>query len=183
LLSDDIPLLLSDFRETGHHRPITSLPATAGPQDLKGRQMKLTRFTAGLLALSVATAGFSAAPARAGEKEAALALGGLLTLFVIGKALDDKNDSKVTVSSSHSNKRPAPVRHSVQIPNQCVMSAGNGGKHRLVAMENCLKSQKGHKVKTAQLPRACETRVNTRQGKKDAYDVGCLSNFGYSVRR
>lgn len=146
--------------------------------------MRLTKFTAGLLALSIATAGFSAAPARAGDNDAALALGGLLTLFVIGKALDDKNDKKASATRPrHDDERkPRPDwGHDLRIPNTCVMSAGQGNKHRLVVLENCVKRET-HQNRV-RLPRACETRVQTRQGKKDAYDVGCLSNFGYRIDR
>ncbi|WP_226552016.1 hypothetical protein [Celeribacter naphthalenivorans] len=147
--------------------------------------MRLTKFTAGLLALSIATAGISAAPARAGDNDAALALGGLLTLFVIGKALDDRNDNKVKVTQPRPDKDRTPGRdwgHEYRIPNQCVVSAGYGNKHRLVALENCIERQTPKKARV-HLPRACETRVQTRQGKQDAYDVGCLNNFGYRIDR
>ncbi|TNE65787.1 MAG: hypothetical protein EP336_11810 [Rhodobacteraceae bacterium] len=149
--------------------------------------MKLTKFTAGLVALSIATAGFAAAPARAGDNDAALVLGGLATLFALGKALDDKNKDKVAVSTSryrdgHRNE-PWQDRNRGRdfgIPNQCVASAGQGAKQRLVAFENCIERDRRAQV---HLPRACETRVKTRQGKVDAYDVGCLTNFGYRVER
>ncbi|SFJ52997.1 hypothetical protein [Celeribacter neptunius] len=154
--------------------------------------MKLTKFTAGLLALSLATAGISAAPARASEKDTALALGGLLTLFVIGKAIEDQKD-KATVS-----RAPAPQpqprvqdrdryreqdryrdRYAGQsIPNQCVLSAGRSGSQRLVAFETCIEREARRNV---DLPRACETRVRTDSHWRDAYDVTCLSNFGYRV--
>jgi hypothetical protein len=151
--------------------------------------MKLTKFTAGLVALSIATAGFAAAPARAGENDAALALGGLVTLFVLGKALEDKNKdkNKVAVSTSRhrDDRRNEPWQdrnrgRDFGIPNQCVASAGQGSKQRLVAFENCIERDRRAQV---HLPRACETRVKTRQGKVDAYDVGCLTNFGYRVER
>lgn len=146
--------------------------------------MRLTKFTAGLLALSMATAGISAAPARAGEEELALALGGLVTLFVIGKALENKGDDKVKVTQPphHDQRRPGnDWGHDFRIPNTCVMSAGRGNKHRLVVLENCVERET--RQSRVRLPRACETRVHTRHGKREAYDVGCLSNFGYRIDR
>lgn len=149
--------------------------------------MKLTKFTAGLLALSIATAGISAAPARASEQDAALALGGLLTLFVIGKAIENKGRGDATVS-----RAPAPQHReqdwdryrergaAFRIPNQCVVSAKRGPSQRLVALERCVDRESRAELR---LPRACETRVKTRGHWRDAYDVGCLSNFGYRVTR
>ncbi|WP_460273076.1 hypothetical protein [Celeribacter sp. ULVN23_4] len=151
--------------------------------------MKLTKFTAGLLALSIATAGFAAAPAKADNNDAALALGGLVTLFVLGKALEDQNKDKNRVvvhdqryqqQSWQNRDRDRDRSRERNIPNQCVFSAKTGGKQRLVAMENCIERNNRAQVR---LPRACETRVKTRQGKKDAYDVSCLTNFGYRVER
>nr|WP_321506494.1 hypothetical protein [uncultured Celeribacter sp.] len=150
--------------------------------------MKFTKFTAGLLAVSLATAGISAAPARASDNDVALALGGLVTLFVIGKALENKNDdhdrpARVTVPRHHDRDdwRARNQGRAFEIPGECVLSTrGQYDRGSRVAMENCLKRER---VSKAKLPQACETRVRTQRGRQDAYDVGCLQNFGYRITR
>lgn len=159
--------------------------------------MRLTKFTAGLMALSLAIGGFSAAPARADGEDVAKVLGGLLTLYVIGKAIDDnKSDKKQTASKpkqpnkkkthDHPHKEnPFDRMHrkpglSYVIPSECIMTArGRHGGPQLVAFDKCLKRKRPVQ---AHLPVACETRVSTRHGKSKAYEMGCLTNFGYRVR-
>jgi len=154
--------------------------------------MKLTKFTAGLLALSIGTAGLAAVPARASDQDVAMALGGLLTLFVIGKAIDNKGDNKVVVETSRNKPdiwRDGNRGDAFLIPNKCVLSVassrdghqykyGRENRTRLVALERCVDQNRKAR---APLPRACETRVSTKRGRVDAYDVGCLSNFGFRV--
>tara|TARA_R110001583_G_scaffold195559_2_gene376496 strand:+ start:39883 stop:40428 length:546 start_codon:yes stop_codon:yes gene_type:complete len=165
-----------------------------GHQDLKGRPMKLTKFTAGLLALSIGTAGLAAVPARASDQDVAMALGGLLTLFVIGKAIENKGDHNVVVDTAHDKPDAWRDRNrgdAFLIPNECVLTVvssrdghqykyGHENRTRLVALERCVDQNRKAR---APLPRACETRVSTKRGRVDAYDVGCLTNFGFRVAR
>lgn len=148
---------------------------------------RTTKFAAGLVALSLAISGLSVAPARADDADVARAIGGLLTLFVIGKAVNN-HTSKSTTSSAgtmhdrsnkHNAGRTAGRRATFEIPSSCVVSVG-GKRDRLqtVAMERCVTRERRS---AAALPRACETVVRTKSGRASAYDVGCLNNFGYRV--
>lgn len=161
--------------------------------------MKLTKFTAGLLALSIGTAGF-VAPARASDQDVAMALGGLLTLFVVGKAIENNNKGRVVVETSRRDSdkwRGGNRGDAFNIPKACVVNVGSSrdrndryqnndrndryqskDRSRLVAIERCVERERHAR---ASLPRACETRVSTKRGRVDAYDLGCLNNFGYRV--
>lgn len=141
------------------------------------------KFAAGLVALSLAISGLSVAPARAGDADVARAIGGLLTLFVVGKAIENHSSKSkaAPVKSQHDRHNTPRVdrRSSFDIPSSCVVSVqGNRNRLQTVAMENCVMKNRRSAVA---LPRACETVVRTKRGRADAYDVGCLNNFGYRV--
>ncbi|AJE45098.1 hypothetical protein [Celeribacter indicus] len=144
--------------------------------------MRLTKFTAGLLALSLAAAGLAAAPARAANEDLLKALGGLAAIVVIGKAIDNNRDKS---KEKHKDRKPAGRHAEYLIPRECVTSAtaddrrgGYRDRSRLVVTERCATRARASRTP---LPRACETRLPTRQGRVDAYDLGCLTNFGYRV--
>lgn len=162
---------------------------STGPKH--GLKLPTTKFAAGLVALSLAVSGFTAAPAHADDKDVALAVGGLLTLFVIGKAIDEAKDKKtssqvtarVTRPDTPRKRRSTPVVRDghFKIPSTCVVPArSRHNRTETVALESCVMKSR----KSAQsLPSACETRVRTKRGRAHAYELGCLTNFGYRVSR
>lgn len=183
---------------------------TRSPQ--RGPKRRTTKFTGALVAFSVVVASFAATPARADDADVARALGGLFTLFVIGKAIDNANDKpksttvyrkpapkphtpivihrKPTVQpgqhvSVSKRRKPTPPKAShsdaFKIPNHCVVTARDGKRRaQTVALESCVvKSRKSARS----LPNACEVRVHTKHGRGHAYELGCLTNFGYRVAR
>ena len=152
----------------------------------KGRTPK---FAAGLVALSMAVTAAYATPARADDADVARVIGGLVTLFVIGKAIENSGSkSKASTAASHQvtlndhgkrHDRRTARKDTFEIPNSCVVSVRDKRKRvQSVALENCVMRERRSAVA---LPRACETKVNTKRGRTDAYDVGCLNNFGYRI--
>lgn len=150
------------------------------------------KFAAGLVALSLAISGVSAVPARAGDQDVARIIGGLATLFIVGKAIENSKSrsqktstEKRTVDDSGTHPRRDVGRFDrnnvFEIPNACVVSVrGKYERIQTVAMEACVMRERRSAVP---LPRACETKVRTKRGRMEAYDVGCLNNFGYRVTR
>jgi hypothetical protein len=159
----------------------------------KSSKRRTTKFAAGLVALSIAISGASALPARAGDEDVAKIIGGLATLFIVGKAIENsKSKSKAKAERDAQVSRSGhtfPSRgvgrfgrtNAFEVPNSCVMSV-QGKHHRIqtVAVESCVMRERRSAVP---LPRACETKVRTKHARFDAYDVGCLNNFGYRVTR
>ena len=74
----------------------------------KTSRKRTPKFAAGLVAFSMAVTATFATPARADDADVARAIGGLLTLFVIGKAIENSNSKsnpttvtrKITVDDS-----------------------------------------------------------------------------------
>lgn len=161
----------------------------------KSSKRRTPKFAAGLVALSIAISGASALPARASDEDVAKIIGGLATLFIVGKAIENsksKSKPKAKTERYESPKRSGhtfPSRgvgrfgrtNAFDVPNSCVMSV-QGKHHRIqtVAVESCVMRERRSAVP---LPRACETKVRTDRARFDAYDVGCLNNFGYRVTR
>lgn len=185
---------------------------------IKARPRRTPKFVAGLVAFSIAISGLSAMPARANDADVARAIGGLLTLFVISKAIDNASNSPTQTAhvptwqqrqewerqdrlrrererreqarledQRREERRREEARKakkrasSYEIDNTCVISV-RGARDRIqtVALERCVKKTR---KSAARLPRACETSVRTHRGRQDAYDIGCLNNFGYRVTR
>lgn len=158
----------------------------------KTSKRRTPKFAAGLVALSMAVTAAYATPARAGDADVARAIGGLVTLFVIGKAIENSGSKsntptvtrKVIVDGHgrhNDHDRRAARKDTFEIPNACVVSVRDKRKRvQSVALENCVMRERRSAVA---LPRACETKVSTKRGRTDAYDVGCLNNFGYRVTR
>ncbi|SLN68909.1 hypothetical protein AQS8620_03265 [Aquimixticola soesokkakensis] len=154
------------------------------------------RFVAGLVAFSMAMSGLAATPARADEADVVKALGGLLTLYVIGKAV---SDSKKSASKPDPVKPKPPSRdddrwprdgqrddraNNWDIPASCLLSVNNmqarhwNAPQRTVVDAHCLTSQRRS---AHPLPVACEDTLRDSRGRHDIYDLGCLNNYGYSV--
>lgn len=153
----------------------------------------IPKFAAGLVALSMAVTATYATPARADDADVARAVGGLLTLFVIGKAIENSGSKsktsatvthKVIVDGHGKNKnsdRRIVRKNTFEISKSCVVSVRDKrARVQSVALENCVKRERGSGVA---LPRACETKVTTKKGRTGAYDMGCLNNFGYRATR
>lgn len=80
------------------------LKPSAAERRAKAPRRSATKFTGALVAFSLGIATFSAAPARADNTDLGLALGGLLTLFVVGKALDNSSDNKASEKRADDRK-------------------------------------------------------------------------------
>lgn len=120
-----------------------------------------------------------------------------MTLFVVGKLIDDAGKSKATVTTarppaqSHHDRngrrrhdvprhetKPTPSAH-FAIPAQCIVTVDRRhGPDTSIAMERCLDQTRRS---NAPLPRRCETDVHTRKGTVGGYDMSCLNRFGYEA--
>ena len=149
--------------------------------------MRHTKFTAGLMAFSISVAAY-AAPARAGDEDVARAVGGLLTLFVVGKLIHESNKSSTPVAAPQPSKKPhhnAPSRHVTkpyshfEIPAQCIVKVDRRhGADTSIAVERCLDQTRRS---NAPLPKRCEADVRAKSGTVEGYDMSCLGRFGYKV--
>lgn len=137
--------------------------------------MLFNKFATGLTIFALSTATL-AAPARAGDDDVAKAIGGLLTLFVIGKALENANrDDRPQNTTVNRPNRRSPFA----IPAQCVVEIDRRhGPDTSVAIKRCLDRERQAR---SPLPRRCEVDVRARRGNLDAYDMECLNRFGYRV--
>ncbi|MCA0041949.1 hypothetical protein [Celeribacter litoreus] len=144
--------------------------------------MRFTKFTAGLVALSIATAGVAVTPAHAGDEEVAWALGGLLALLVISEALDDDKPKPVETTKDNKFSRPVlnPPHYGEKIvPAYCVEKVRYQGETKEMATQDCLVRT----VKVKDLPSKCDEPVRTRSGGvTTAYDLKCLEKNGFKVR-
>ncbi|WP_417250213.1 hypothetical protein [Celeribacter sp.] len=141
--------------------------------------MKTTKFTAGLIAFSLAISA-AAAPARADDKGVATALGGLLALIVIGKAIEGSSKpAPAPVYNAPHNNGKGHKASPFDIPQVCVVTLDRrGAADSNIALKSCLQNKSN--VKTP-LPQRCEVDVRSNRRTLDAYDVSCLSRFGYQV--
>jgi hypothetical protein len=159
---------------------------TSARTTTRSSMRRTTKFTAALVALSLGVSSLAAVPARAAEEDVALAVGGLLSLFILSKAIENAGDNKPSAKIAYKQpSKPTPQKRkradAFKIPNKCVASArGRNNRVRTVAFESCVK--RAHRT-SVKLPSACETRVRTSKGRAQAYELGCLNNFGYRVTR
>ena len=149
------------------------------------------RFIATIAAAAIAVTGISAAPARAGDDDAAAAIAALLGLAVIGAVIADKRKDKkerVHVTKKHPqhvqrplHPRPLPPRVSRKLlPQQCLRSFQTYNGPARIFGQRCLHRNYGF-VHT--LPRHCHREVYTDRGWRQGYGARCLRREGYQLAR
>lgn len=170
-------------------------------------------FIATISALAIAITGFSAAPARANDNDAAKALAVILGLAVVGTAIKNRNDDKKSrqqVHKPHHQQVYRPHHQQYAKPHHVQPRKGHVQKHheprhqprhvsRNLLPQQCLYNLKtehgrhfqgfGHHCLTRNyqftnaLPQECGTRVWTRSGLGYAYGAHCLNQYGYQLAR
>ena len=141
-----------------------------------------TRFISAVAALAIVVTGFSVAPARAGDDEAAAAIAALLGLAVIGAVIADKRkDKKERVVVHPKHPKPLPRRVSRKLlPQQCLRSFHTDRGQRRIFGQRCLHRNYGF---VNSLPRQCHREFYTDRGWRQGYGARCLNRHGYQLAR
>lgn len=153
---------------------------------------KMKTLTAGLTALSLSFATMTAAPAQAGDDDAAKFIAGALTLFIIGQALSDNNRGTVRVQtgsnhgSNHggygNNNHNANYGDRRELPRECAFSIETRRDGlRKVYGSQCLED---NMRRANRLPQRCEDTITIRRpgGRTVSQEIfyeDCLRNAGY----
>ncbi|WP_415919208.1 hypothetical protein [Tateyamaria sp. SN6-1] len=142
------------------------------------------QFIAAIAAAAIAITGFSAAPARAGDDEAAAAIAAILGLAVIGAVIADKRKDKKHRESVIVHPRPPkPVPPRVGrklLPQHCLRSFRTDRGHRQIFGQRCLHRSYDH---VHSLPRKCHREFYTDRGWRQGYAARCLDRHGYQLAR
>lgn len=104
---------------------------------------------------------------------------GAMSLFILGKALED--------GRSNSHATPPPRQHQPRaqfprnriLPAQCVRRINTEDGRRRFLAQRCLNR---HAPQAARLPRACKTAFTNRNGRARGYYVGCLKRRGFRIQ-
>ncbi|MEL6380822.1 MAG: hypothetical protein AAFQ29_13780, partial [Pseudomonadota bacterium] len=139
-----------------------------------------TRFISAIAALAIVVTGFSAAPARAGDDDAAAAIAALLGLAVIGAVIADKRKDKKERVVVHP-KRPKPLPRRVSrklLPQHCLRSFHTDRGQRRIFGQRCLHRNYAF---VNSLPRQCHREFYTDRGWRQGYGARCLNRHGYQL--
>ena len=146
--------------------------------------MKVTHrtFISAVAGISFVIAGFSAAPARAGDEDVARALAAILGIAIIGAAINDArkdNDAKPVVRH-YPRPRPLPKQVNRRVlPENCFRAYSDTRGGRVAAFSpHCLNQRYAY---ASNLPRTCLRQAFTPRGWRNVYGAKCLRNKGYRV--
>lgn len=130
--------------------------------------------------LALGTLGAAATPARADSSDAVRLLGGLIALYAIGRALDDRDDRQQPSRQYYTPSRPAPQHQPSARPRQRVAPAHcyrefqtRDGYFRGYA-GTCLQRSVRHG-----LPEACARELRTDRGWQVFYGGRCMAQNGW----
>ncbi len=144
------------------------------------------RFIAAIAAVAIAVTGISAAPARAGDDDAAAAIAALLGLAVIGAVIADKRKDKKERREAIQRPLPKPVKPLPRrvsrklLPQQCLRSFRTDRGQRRVFGQRCLNRNYDY---VNSLPRQCHREFYTDRGWRQGYGARCLNRHGYQLAR
>ena len=160
------------------------------------------KFIASILAASLALTSFTAAPARASDRDLVQFLAGATALIIIGSALNDSRQ-QTTVNQPQPRNRdqyrhqadrryetdrrhhddwrsPDRGRSIAPLPGGCMIRANTRYGHQRVFGARCLEV---HYSQANRLPDACRTRIWDRDGRRPGYLASCLKQRGFRARR
>lgn len=161
------------------------------------------RTTTAILALTLATTGMTARPAKAmsGEEMALWLLGTVAVVAVVNELDKDKPKKSSSTSSaattqtvtyddhghSHGNGHGHDHNHNhhsstdqrnIVLPAQCLRETDRPKNERYVVSETCLKK---NGFQGTMMPRKCYVHYDDNKGnRRDGYSSACLMNKGYS---
>lgn len=120
--------------------------------------------------LALGAFGASAAPARADSRDAAAVIAGIIALYAIGRAIDDRGDRR---PPSQLNHVPAQPRQLVA-PAQCY--------REFQTRDGFFRGYAGHCLERSThvaLPAACARDYRTDRGPRTFYGGRCLAQYGW----
>lgn len=131
---------------------------------------------ASALVLSLLLTSVSATPARAGGDDVAKVLGGLVVLYAIGRAIDNRTpEPRVQRQSTVTRGHQLGHRNKV-IPANCFREVVSRGEIRRGYGARCMQNT----VRRAgALPPQCIRQVDTRRGTRNLYSERCLRRNGW----
>ena len=163
----------------------------------------------GLTATSVALAGGATTQAQAGDKKLGRILAGAAVLFIIAKSIEDdkRNDPPQFVDDQPlpplylATPEPGfddtvePLRQSgrreltgqpldlasaeaTTLPSACAFEVNGSFGAETVAGKDCLNANFDD---ANSLPAFCAKSIETNQGSRQVFDLGCLERWGYTV--
>lgn len=141
----------------------------------------LKSLMASALMLSLLLTSVSATPARADGQDIAKVLGGLVVLYAIGRAIDDRNDNRqvqrqVQRHATVNPGRGVGVRAQKVIPNQCFVEVVSQGQIESGYGARCMQN---NVRRAGELPPRCLRQVDTRRGTRNLYSERCLRRDGW----
>ena len=136
------------------------------------------KLTASVLALSLVFSGVTVAPANAGNNDdVGRFIAGAITLFIIGKALEQSNRRPAVSRAPSHTPQPQRPAFNGYVPNECFFTMrtpqGRRGVYGKVCVEEVM-------YRPERLPAVCLDRVPVRYGRKAlVYDAQCLRGRGF----
>ena len=138
--------------------------------------------TASVLALSIAMTSLTASPAAAGNNnDVGRLLAGAITLFIIGKAIEDSRRPRASVNRAPNKPVTYPTtnpqRVNKRLPEQCFFRVRSPNGPRGVYGKICLSETLR---RANRLPQNCRETVRVRNGlRSEVFGAQCLRNHGY----
>lgn len=129
-----------------------------------------------------------AAPARADAQNIAGVLAGVVTLGLIAKAINDRNEERdkaraAEVTRNAPNRqdtwRPLgrhPGHNDRVLPSACLVEVTSVGPGAVAYDRQCLRERV---ARAERLPASCEWKTRTDRGWRTVYGAECLSRAGY----
>lgn len=129
-------------------------------------------------AVTLGTLGASTAPARADGRDAAAVIGGIIALYAIGRALEERNDRRAATQLQHVT--PPPQVHAPHRPRQTV--APDQCYREFETRDGYFRGYSGRCLERstqASLPQACARDYRTDRGWRTFYGGRCLAQYGW----
>ena len=143
----------------------------------------IKKFTASILAFSIAFTSVSAVSAQAGNRDDLGRLfAGAVTLFIISKAIQNNNISSRPVATvtqrRHRHTQERRRQFGRFLPEQCFFRIRTRFGPQGVYGKKCLREF----IRLDRLPRVCAETIRVRHGRRaEVYDAQCLSRRGFQV--
>ncbi|PWK60256.1 hypothetical protein [Roseicyclus mahoneyensis] len=120
--------------------------------------------------LAVGAIGASTAPAQADSRDAAAVIAGIIALYAIGRAIDDRGDRRPPSQLHHVPAHPRQI----VAPAQCY--------REFQTRDGFFRGYAGHCLQRSThvaLPQACARDYRTDRGWRTFYGGRCLSQYGW----
>jgi hypothetical protein len=124
------------------------------------------------LVLALGALGAGTTQARADGGDAARVIGGIIALYAIGRAIDQRNDRRHPTQNYHA---PPPPQQLVA-PARCFIEGNDRGGYYRGYVRRCMQN---NVAQPHRLPNQCLTTVHTPRGARQIYAGRCLAQNGW----